>query len=710
MGINSWFDATVAAMPLLWVVPALAAWFCPGLLDAPPDALLCVLAAIVLIFLLGCLVAAMLICDSVDVALSQRQCPFFQETFCAAMLFCVQGGNYVLDFFMVPMDQVMFSDGVHKLLGFFTVPMDKVRFFDGVHKLFGFFTVPMDKVMVHDGMYMLFGFFTVPMDKVMVLDGVHKIFDFFMVPMDKVMLFDGVHKFLGYFMVPMDKVMVFDGVHKFLGYFMVLLDKVMVLDGVRKVFGFFTVLMDKVMALEGVDKVFDCLSVLMDRVLVANDAREFFGFFTALLDYLCAAAAALSGFILQLSIFGSSVANFEKSKRALFFLFWDCMKEGEEEKERKERKKEENKSFEGVSAPALVILQQTAEQRRMSSDVQLEGNRVEDDMVNIMVQRLDGLHSVLKVEQGTQVARIAAELSKSLSIPVSAFYLTRQSKVLHSGESLWMSRDERFVMHGRLRGGMEGDWTCPHCGRQGCWVSRTRCYRCGKSKFDQPAQQQADNGNVPGWIKTQARQQTDREWAQATRGAGVGLGSAGQPLGQRPPQQQQGPNQKNQKSKSQPQSRAPSPHEEDSHEFLLAALSNLIPSALMEQVRSSMPKPEKPLTERLLQVQNKLDEEKRSVNSWREAVKVREAALAEGRKMLSDHVTKVEALETELSSLETQFIAQRRRRRSRKGRRRKIRLRLPRMKWSRCPFRMMWTWRIVLTMGARKGGRSRMGL
>ena len=59
-----------------------------------------------------------------------------------------------------------------------------------------------------------------------------------------------------------------------------------------------------------------------------------------------------------------------------------------------------------------------------------------------------------------------------------------------------------------------------------------------------------------------------------------------------------------------------------------------------------------------MQVQNKLDEEKKAANSWKEAVKMREAALVEGRKILADHITKVEGLQTELSSLETQFIIQ----------------------------------------------------
>ena len=135
---------------------------------------------------------------------------------------------------------------------------------------------------------------------------------------------------------------------------------------------------------------------------------------------------------------------------------------------------------------------------------------------------------------------------------------------------------------------------------------------------------------------------SEREWAQATRGTGVGFGTGGQPLGQKPPpqpqQQSQRPQNQRQKAQAQAQSRAPSPtQEEESYEVLLEALNGLILSSLLEQVRSSLPKPEKPLTERMMQVQNKLDEEKKAANSWREVVKMREAALVEGRKILADH-------------------------------------------------------------------------
>ena len=331
---------------------------------------------------------------------------------------------------------------------------------------------------------------------------------------------------------------------------------------------------------------------------------------------------------------------FQESKRALNFPK-DDEKTREERDEKKE--KEEDQERNEVSASALVP-QETMEQG---------SNKVIGGMVNILVQGLDGRHLNMKVERSTRVSALCEVLSKMTGIPMDAFYLTRQTKVLQDDEELWPEQDERVCMRGRLRGGMDGDWTCQHCGRQGCWVTKVRCYRCGKSKYDPPNQQPMD-GNTPGWIRSQARQQTEREWAQATRGAGVGSGTGGQPLGQKPPPpppQQQNQRPQNQRQKAQAQSRAPSPvQEEESYEVLLAALNGLIPSSLLEQVRSSLPKPEKPLTERMMQGQSKLEE----------AVKLREAALVDGRKILAHHMTKVEGLQAELSELETQFITQRR--------------------------------------------------
>ena len=113
------------------------------------------------------------------------------------------------------------------------------------------------------------------------------------------------------------------------------------------------------------------------------------------------------------------------------------------------------------------------------------------------------------------------------------------------------------------------------------------------------------------WVDQDSGQATDREWTQATRGAGVGPGTSGQPLGSKtsPPPQQQNQRSQNQRQKTPAQSRAPSPGQE--YDALLAALHGLILGSLLEQVRSSLPKPEIPLTERIMQVQNKLDEERK---------------------------------------------------------------------------------------------------
>ena len=134
------------------------------------------------------------------------------------------------------------------------------------------------------------------------------------------------------------------------------------------------------------------------------------------------------------------------------------------------------------------------------------------DMVNILIQGLNGRHLSMRVAQGTKVSVLRMDLVMRMGIPQDASYLTRRSRVLQFEEELWLEQDERFCMRERLRGGMDGDWTCQHCGRQGCWVTKVRCYRCGKSKYDPPNQQSMDgNPNVPGWIRNQARQQTERE-------------------------------------------------------------------------------------------------------------------------------------------------------------------------------------------------------
>ena len=160
-------------------------------------------------------------------------------------------------------------------------------------------------------------------------------------------------------------------------------------------------------------------------------------------------------------------------------------------------------------------------------------------------------------------------------------FLTRQTKVLQSDEELWLEQDERVCMRGRLRGGMDGDWTCQHCGRQGCWVTKVRCYRCGKSKYDPPNQQPMDgNPNMPGWSEIKLGNRPSGSGHRPLGVQGLDLGRVGNlwvtNLLRSPVQ------------------------EEESYEVLLAALNGLIPSSLLEHVRSSLPKPEKPLTERMI--------------------------------------------------------------------------------------------------------------
>ena len=90
----------------------------------------------------------------------------------------------------------------------------------------------------------------------------------------------------------------------------------------------------------------------------------------------------------------------EESKRALVFPKDERKEERKEEdaeEEEQERKEEEKEKEKGVLAPALVILQQMAERSLQSSDVQLEGNQVGRDMVNILAQGFDGRHLSMKI-------------------------------------------------------------------------------------------------------------------------------------------------------------------------------------------------------------------------------------------------------------------------------------------------------------------------
>ena len=103
----------------------------------------------------------------------------------------------------------------------------------------------------------------------------------------------------------------------------------------------------------------------------------------------------------------------DKSNRVLFFPK-DDEKTGEERKEKKEKEEgrernEEEKKERRVSASVLVP-QEMMEQKTQSSDAPLEGGRVMGDMVNILVQGLDGRHLSMKVAQGIRVSVLCADL------------------------------------------------------------------------------------------------------------------------------------------------------------------------------------------------------------------------------------------------------------------------------------------------------------
>ena len=62
-------------------------------------------------------------------------------------------------------------------------------------------------------------------------------------------------------------------------------------------------------------------------------------------------------------------------------------------------------------------------------------------MVNILVQGLDGKHLSMKIEGSTRVSALCRVLSKMTGIPMDAFCLTRQTKVLQNDEELWLEQD-----------------------------------------------------------------------------------------------------------------------------------------------------------------------------------------------------------------------------------------------------------------------------
>ena len=234
--------------------------------------------------------------------------------------------------------------------------------------------------------------------------------------------------------------------------FSVLVDKVELMEC-------FSVLMDKFALIECFSVLMDkfalmeCFSVLMDKFAlmecfsVLMDKFELLEFSLALMDKFeifvvrvvadfLGAAAAIAGIRVHLRSLGSVSSGFEtESKRALIFQKDEGWKGSEEEvlkkenerlKEEQERKEEEETcdkekvkgdipSKKGVMTPALVILQQKAEHGSISSDVQLEGNRV-GRVTNILVQGLDGKHLNMKIEAGTRVSVLCMELALCMGI------------------------------------------------------------------------------------------------------------------------------------------------------------------------------------------------------------------------------------------------------------------------------------------------------
>ena len=211
---------------------------------------------------------------------------------------------------------------------------------------------------------------------------------------------------------------------------------------------------------------FDFFVVSMDFQMVKDSVRTFFDFFVVLMDseMVQNEAAAASKHIECKFHSSRSISSFlVESEGPLVFLNEEGKKK--EGKGEGDQEKKDEKSKRGIITPPLA---------------------------SILIQGVDGRHLSVKIETGIRVSALCLDLAKRTGIPMDAFYLTRQGKVLQNEDELWLEADERLCMRERLRGGMDGDWTCQHCGRQGCWVTKVRCYRCGKSKYDPPNQQSMD--------------------------------------------------------------------------------------------------------------------------------------------------------------------------------------------------------------------------
>ena len=128
------------------------------------------------------------------------------------------------------------------------------------------------------------------------------------------------------------------------------------------------------------------------------------------------AAAARRNFGCQFDSSRSTSQNSAESKKGPDFPEKEKEREGKEQE-----RKEMGEIKEGVTTPALVILQQTAEQDEKSGDARLEGNRVGQDMVNILVQGLDGKHVTMKIARGARVSQLCMEPAKRTGIPQDAF-------------------------------------------------------------------------------------------------------------------------------------------------------------------------------------------------------------------------------------------------------------------------------------------------
>ena len=107
----------------------------------------------------------------------------------------------------------------------------------------------------------------------------------------------------------------------------------------------------------------------------------------------------------------------------------------------------------------------------------------------VLVRTLAGPTVSLYVHDHISDHCLCLLIAEKVGVPTSSFYILLDGKMWKDGTRL--KSGDVVQMVGRLRGGtrqplvyIPGQWTCTACGMEGCWPSRSRCYRCLAPRSD----------------------------------------------------------------------------------------------------------------------------------------------------------------------------------------------------------------------------------